>query len=64
MKKNKKTFISLFSGAGGLDIGFEEAGFKCTLATDIELFSKKTFEKNFPNIPFIHDDIRNLSAEK
>ena len=64
MKKNQKTFISLFSGAGGLDIGFEEAGFKCTLATDIELFSKKTFEKNFPNIPFIHDDIRNLSAEK
>jgi len=63
MTNKKKTFISLFSGAGGLDIGFEQAGFRCTLATDIELFSKKTFEKNFPHIPFIHEDIRNLSAE-
>ena len=27
--------ISLFSGAGGMDLGFKEAGFDCVLASDI-----------------------------
>lgn len=29
-------FISLFSGAGGLDIGLEDAGFSCLYASDID----------------------------
>lgn len=33
MEKTRK-IISLFSGAGGMDIGFEEAGFKVAVAVD------------------------------
>lgn len=38
MKKNKVNVISLFTGAGGLDIGFEEFGkFNIICASDIEI---------------------------
>lgn len=41
--------ISLFAGAGGLDRGFEAAGFKTIWANEYDRDIWKTFEKNFPN---------------
>ena len=38
--------ISLFSGAGGLDLGIEAAGFTTRLCTDIDDFSCKTLNHN------------------
>jgi len=38
--------ISLFSGCGGLDLGFENAGFKLVFANDIDRAVWETFEKN------------------
>jgi len=38
--------ISLFSSVGGLDLGFENAGFKVVYANDIDKDVKETFEKN------------------
>ena len=35
MSGTAKHYISLFTGAGGLDIGFNEAGFHGLLASDI-----------------------------
>lgn len=38
--------ISLFSGAGGLDLGFTDTGFKLVFANDIDKDVWETFEKN------------------
>ena len=63
MTINKKlTFISLFSGAGGFKIGFEEAGFQCLLSSDIEKTSEKTHLKNFENSPFLLQDVRTITS--
>jgi DNA (cytosine-5)-methyltransferase 1 len=38
--------ISLFSGCGGLDLGFEQAGFRVVFANDIDKSLNKTYELN------------------
>ena len=38
--------ISLFSGCGGLDLGFENVGFKLVYANDNDKATWETFEKN------------------
>ena len=42
------TAISLFSGAGGLDLGIEEAGFRTVAAVEWDLDAADTMEKNAP----------------
>lgn len=59
----KYSVIDLFSGAGGLHIGFERAGFDIKLCVDNDDLVNRTHKRNFPDIPFIKDDIRNVSAD-
>lgn len=40
------SFISLFSGAGGLDLGLERAGWDCLFATDFDPVAIRTLEAN------------------
>ena len=42
--------VSLFTGAGGLDLGFEKAGFKIVWANEFDRSIWETFELNFPHI--------------
>ncbi|MDA8061516.1 MAG: DNA (cytosine-5-)-methyltransferase, partial [Actinomycetota bacterium] len=42
--------ISLFSGAGGLDLGAEQAGFHTAAAVEINDDAADTMEKNFPGL--------------
>lgn len=41
--------VSLFTGAGGLDLGFEKAGFEIVWANEFDKSIWETFEYNFPN---------------
>lgn len=40
------TVVSLFSGAGGMDIGFQRAGFKVIFANDFDPKAVETYKKN------------------
>lgn len=51
--------ISLFSGAGGLDLGFEKAGFTIAMANEYDKNIWATYEKNHIS-PLIKGDIRNI----
>ena len=42
----RASFVSLFSGAGGLDIGLEEAGWTCHYATDLDATAIDTLKRN------------------
>lgn len=47
-RKPIKTMISLFSGAGGLDLGLVKAGFRNKLCVEIDEASQKTLLANHP----------------
>ena len=50
MPRNSKkpTVLSLFSGAGGLDIGLETAGFDTRLCVEIDPVARETLKRNRP----------------
>ena len=50
--------ISLFSGCGGLDLGFEKAGFDIPVANEFDKNIWKTFEINHPQTKLLKEDIR------
>jgi DNA (cytosine-5)-methyltransferase 1 len=52
--------VSLFSGAGGLDLGFRKHGFKIALAIDISEAAVRTHKKNFPKSDAVAADLKKL----
>lgn len=53
--------ISLYSGCGGLDLGFKKAGFSTVLATDVWERACETIVHNKLADKVIVDDIRNIN---
>ena len=54
--------ISLYSGIGGLDFGFEAAGFETRVALEYDKTSCATMRLNRPRWAVIEDDIHNVSS--
>lgn len=52
--------VSLFSGAGGLDLGFRDAGFDLAFAVDSSEWAIKTHRRNFPATTSIAADLLEL----
>lgn len=62
--QNNYSVLSLFSGAEGLDLGFEAAGFRLLEAIDINPWCVKTLQKNRPNWQVILGDVHDYYPEK
>ncbi|TNJ64547.1 DNA cytosine methyltransferase [Paenibacillus hemerocallicola] len=56
--------ISLFSGLLGLDLGLHAAGFECKVALDIDKDAAAITKLNFPELPYLTEDIRNITPEE
>jgi DNA (cytosine-5)-methyltransferase 1 len=61
---NKPKIISLFSGAGGLDIGFESAGFEIAVSVEIDATCCDTLRTNRPNLPIINKSVTDVTGEE
>ncbi|WP_136968998.1 DNA cytosine methyltransferase [Polyangium sorediatum] len=62
-KARQHLAIDLFCGAGGMSLGFEQAGFRIAAAVDVNPCSVEVHSRNFPDTPAICKDITNLSGD-
>lgn len=54
------TAISLFSGCGGFDWGANQAGIEIIWANDIDRYASIAYKSIFPDVPFVHGDVRDI----
>ena len=64
LKNGAWPVLSLFSGAGGLDLGFKNGGFKVGLAVDIDPAAVETYRWNQPHTHVALLDIARSSADE
>jgi DNA (cytosine-5)-methyltransferase 1 len=59
----ERRLISLFSGAGGMDIGFHAAGFRTAVAVEQDPSCCNTLRQNMPGTPVIEGDITSITTQ-
>jgi len=55
--------MSLFSGGGGLDLGFQKNGFDIVYANDNDKQAVSTYKKNL-GTEIVHEDINNINSKE
>lgn len=60
----KYNYIDLFSGAGGMTLGFDNKNFNNILAVEFDNDFANTYKKNFPNHNLIVKDIKAISNDE
>lgn len=58
--ENKMTAVSLFTGAGGMDIGFERAGIEVVFANELMSEAAATYNANHADGVMVNDDVNNV----
>lgn len=61
-KSRRPVAVDLFCGAGGLSLGFEQAGFRVAVAIDANPINTSVYSNNFPSTKTICADISELSG--
>ena len=61
---SKYKIIDLFSGSGGLSLGFAQAGFENLFSVEFNHQAAKTYRINFPHHTLIEGDIKEVSNSK
>jgi DNA (cytosine-5)-methyltransferase 1 len=61
VEAGQMTFGSLFTGIGGLDLGFERAGLRPAWMCEADPFCRRVLAKHWPAVP-CYDDVRALGA--
>ncbi len=56
----KYTLASFFAGVGGIDLAFENEGFKAIYANELDENAVKTYKENFPEVSIVNYDIAKL----
>ena len=62
-ERDRVLIVSLFSGCGGLDLGFEEQGFDTVVCVDNDFESCKTLRYNRPQWRVFEGDIKSFSVQ-
>lgn len=55
--------LDLFSGAGGMGTGFEQAGFPIGLAIERDRNAAQTYRANHPGVPVLEASVEEVSAD-
>lgn len=59
----KPNVVSLFSGAGGMDLGFIQSGYRVLWANDFQKDAVNTYQKNLGN-HIVYEDITKITKEQ
>jgi len=63
MNDKRPIGVDLFCGAGGMTLGFEQAGFDVIAAFDVEAWNIATHQKNFPKTKAVALDLAKASGK-